>query len=91
MTTEKKSVPRLVEIQHARGEETEFYPTTQEIVDSVARWISRNGEITTSILDIGCGNGGFFDKLDSTDFFKSDNYGTKNYDSKLSKNFKKYA
>lgn len=91
MTTEKKSVPRLVEIQHARGEETEFYPTTQEIVDSVARWIARNGEITDSILDIGCGNGGFFDKLDSTDFFKSDNYGTKNYDSKLSKNFKKFG
>ena len=63
MTTEKKSVSRLVNIQHERNEETEFYPSTQEIVDSVARWISRNGEITSSILDIGCGNGGFFEKL----------------------------
>ncbi|MBQ5383842.1 MAG: DUF4942 domain-containing protein [Treponema sp.] len=91
MTTEKKSVPRLVEIQHARGEETEFYPTTQEIVDSVARWISRNGEITTSILDIGCGNGSFFEKLDKTDYFCNDDYRHKNHGLKLHQNYKKYG
>ena len=91
MTSEKKSVSRLVNIQHEHNEETEFYPSTQEIVDSVARWISRNGEITTSILDIGCGNGGFFEKMEKTDFFRSDTYGTKNHGSKLSKNFKKYG
>ena len=73
------------------NEDFEWYPTTQEIVDSVAKWISRNGEYTGSILDIGCGNGGFFEKMDRTDFFKSDNYGTKNYESKLSRNFTKYG
>jgi len=73
------------------NEDFEWYPTTQEIVDSVAKWISRNGECTGSILDIGCGNGGFFEKLGRTDFFKSDDYGTKNYESKLSRNFTKYG
>ena len=91
MTTEKKSVSRLVNIQHEHNEETEFYPSTQEIVDSVARWISRNGEITSSILDIGCGNGGFFEKLDKTDFFCNDDYRHKNHGSKLHKNYKKYG
>lgn len=91
MTTEKKSVSRLVNIQHENNEETEFYPSTQEIVDSVARWISRNGEITDSILDIGCGNGSFFEKLDKTDFFCNDDYRHKNHGSKLHKNYKKYG
>lgn len=43
----------------------------------------RQGEETNSILDIGCGNGGFFEKLDKTDYFKSDSYGEKNFNSKL--------
>lgn len=46
MTTEKKSVSRLVNIQHEHNEETEFYPSTQEIADSVARWISSSPTIT---------------------------------------------
>ena len=91
MTTEKKSVPRLVEIQHARGEETEFYPTTFEIVEKVAEWLSKSGSETQSILDIGCGNGSFFEKLDKTDFFCNDDYRHKNHGLKLHQNYKKYG
>ena len=91
MTTEKKSVPRLVEIQHARGEETEFYPTTFEIVEKVAEWLSKSGSETKSILDIGCGNGSFFEKLDKTDYFYNYDCKHKNYHSKLYSNYKKYG
>jgi hypothetical protein len=52
------------------GEDFEFYPTTAEIVAKVA---SRIGRDTKSILDIGCGNGNFFEKLklyNDTDFRK---------------------
>ncbi len=58
MTT--KSISRLVNIQHENNEETEFYPSTQEIVDKVAEWLSKSESETQSILDIGCGNGSFF-------------------------------
>ena len=91
MKSEKKSVGQLVAEQRENFEETEFYPTTQEIVEAVARWISSHGEMTGSILDIGCGNGSFFEKLDRTDFFKADNYGDKNYNSNLSRHYTKYG
>lgn len=61
------------------------------MVEKVAEWLSKHGEETNSILDIGCGNGGFFEKLDKTDFFKSDSYGQKNFNSKLHKHYTKYG
>ena len=85
------TVNQLVKEQHRQGEETEFYPTTEKIVNCVAKWIATKGGEVNSILDIGCGNGNFFDKLDKTDFFNSGNYGDKNYNSKLSKYYKKYG
>ena len=85
MTTEKKSVSRLVNIQHENNEETEFYPSTQEIVDKVAEWLSTSGSETQSILDIGCGNGSFFEKLDN--YFSKH----KNHHSKLYSSYKKYG
>lgn len=91
MTTEKKSVSRLVNIQHENNEETEFYPSTQEIVDKVAEWLSTSGSETQSILDIGCGNGSFFEKLDKTDYFYNYDCKHKNYHSKLYSNYKKYG
>ena len=91
MTTEKKSVSRLVNIQHERNEETEFYPSTQEIVDKVAEWLSKSESETQSILDIGCGNGSFFEKLDKTDYFYNYDCKHKNYHSKLYSNYKKYG
>lgn len=91
MTTEKKSISQLVNIQHEHNEETEFYPSTQEIVDKVAEWLSKSESETKSILDIGCGNGSFFEKLDKTDYFYNYDFKHKNYHSKLYSNYKKYG
>ena len=85
------TVNQLVTEQHRQGEETEFYPTTQEIVDKVAWWISRHGEFTHDILDIGCGNGSFFEKLDKSEYFKSDDYNNKNFHSRIGRSYKKYG
>ena len=85
------TVNQLVNEQHRNGEETEWFPTTQEIVDKVAQWIAGNGNDTTSILDIGCGNGSFFEKLDKTTYFKTYEYKDKYYHSKLIKGYKKYG
>lgn len=58
---EKKSVNQLVaEIKNA-GEDFEWYPTTQEIVNCLAKKLDE--KYINSILDIGCGNGSFFEKL----------------------------
>ena len=85
------TVNQLVAEQHKQGEETEFYPTGLPMVEKVAEWLSKHGEDTNSILDIGCGNGGFFEKLDKTDYFKSDSYGEKNFNSKLFRHYTKYG
>ena len=87
----KKSVNQLVAEIKESGEDCEWYPTTLEIVEAVAKWLSKHGEDTNSILDIGCGNGSFFEKLDKTDYFKSDSYGEKNFNSKLHKHYTKYG
>lgn len=91
MTIERKSIAQLVKSQHEQSEETEFYPSTFEMVNKAAEWIASNGDNTRSILDIGCGNGSFFEKLDKTDFFYNDNYQHKNHGSKLHSNYKKYG
>ena len=88
---EKKSVNQLVAEQHRNNEETEFYPTTFEIVEKAAKWIARTGTDTYSILDIGCGNGSFFEKLDKTDSFYNADYHHPNYHSKLHQSYKKYG
>lgn len=91
MTNERKSIAQLVNSQHEQSEETEFYPSTFEMVNKAAEWIASNGDDTRSILDIGCGNGAFFEKLDKTDFFYNDNYQHKNHDSKLHSNYEKFG
>ena len=58
---------QLVLKQHNANEETEFYPTTQEIINKVADHIIANNRSISSILDIGCGNGNVFTKLNNTD------------------------
>ena len=77
--------------QHRNGEETEFYPTTFEIVNAVAKYLSsKEGDVIHSIMDIGCGNGSFFEKLDKTDYFYDSN--KSGYDPrKLVRNYKKYG
>ena len=85
---ERKSVNQLVaEIKH-NEEDFEWYPTTCEIVESVAKWISTHGEWTGSILDIGCGNGGFFEKLDRTNYFDGNTYETR---TNLARHYTKYG
>lgn len=56
------TVNQLIQAQKRNNEETEFYPTTQEIVNKIAP------KISGSVLDIGCGNGAFFEKLDKAPF-----------------------
>lgn len=66
---------QIVETLKASGEDMEWYPTTQEIVNCLADHIFRKrdygkGEYECdygSILDIGCGNGSFFEKIDRTE------------------------
>lgn len=86
-----KTVNQLVAESKVNNEDFEWYPTTFEIVDKVALWISRHGEFTLNILDIGCGNGGFFEKLDKTGYFKSDDYKDRNFNSKIGRSYKKYG
>lgn len=69
------SAGQIVETLKANGEDFEWYPTTQEIVDRLAEKIfskqeGGEGEYECdygSVLDIGCGNGSFFEKIDRTD------------------------
>lgn len=69
------SAGQIVETLKANGEDFEWYPTTQEIVDRLAGKIfskreGGEGEYECdygSVLDIGCGNGSFFEKIDRTD------------------------
>ena len=89
-----KSVNQIVKEQKKYNEETEFYPTSERIVGKIAAYISeKSHEEIYSILDIGCGNGGFFEKLDRTAVFHDYNapYGSKERKSKLVKTYKKYG
>ncbi|MBQ3800693.1 MAG: hypothetical protein II837_10390, partial [Treponema sp.] len=69
------SAGQIVETLKANGEDFEWYPTTQEIVDRLAvkifskrEWGEGEYECDYgSVLDIGCGNGSFFEKIDRTD------------------------
>ncbi|MCR4715190.1 MAG: DUF4942 domain-containing protein [Treponemataceae bacterium] len=70
---------QIVEALKERNEDFEWYPTTQEIVDRLAGHIFNkrkygHGEYEceySSVLDIGCGNGSFFSKIDQTQMQKS--------------------
>ena len=73
-----KTVNQLVTEIKENHEDFEWYPTTTEIVDALAvklkvwadeNWRHRNRTVN-SILDIGCGNGGFFEKLCKDEKFK---------------------
>lgn len=86
MEKAKKTIGQLVKEQKSNGEETEFYPTTQEMVNKIARYINENAENSIiKILDIGCGNGCFFEKLDKADcyYVSSAKWGTEEYNRKL--------
>lgn len=92
MEQTRKSVSQLIKEQKFYGEETEFYPTTEKMVSKIAAYVSeKSHEDIHSILDIGCGNGNFFEKFDKTAVFHNYNaeYGSKERTSKLCKNYKK--
>lgn len=69
------STNQIVERLKENGEDFEWYPTTQEIVNCLAKKIFTKrsygqGEYECkyhSVLDIGCGNGSFFEKIDRTE------------------------
>lgn len=82
------TINKLITQQHRAGEETEFYPTPDYVVERIAKYLSeKSSKNIYSVLDIGCGNGSFFSKLDSTECFNSSN----NYESKLMKSYTKYG
>lgn len=80
------STNQIVERLKENGEDFEWYPTTQEIVNCLAKKIFTKrsygqGEYECkyhSVLDIGCGNGSFFEKIDRTEeqkFNETSDYG----------------
>ncbi len=76
-----KSTNQLVAEIKENGEDFEWYPTTSEIVRAFAVYV-RDTYVrdiygySGSILDIGCGNGGFFQKLCADETFSHiDKYG----------------
>ena len=74
-----KSVNQLVAEIKENGQDFEWYPTTSEIVDALAAKLkiwkgdgwSDSHRTVYSILDVGCGNGGFFEKLCKDEEFKN--------------------
>ena len=72
----------LIQTLKENGEDFEFYPTTEEIVNTLKikvkevldknyyynRWLSK-------VLDIGCGNGSFFAKFCDGDFKNIEKFG----------------
>lgn len=85
------TVNQLVTEIKKNDEDFEWYPTSSEIVECAAKWIALKEPFTKEILDIGCGNGSFFAKLDKTCHFKSDEYKDRNFNSNLSAGYKKYG
>ena len=86
-----KTTYGLIQEIKSNDEDFEWYPTTFEIVDKIAAKMARSDSHIMSILDIGCGNGGFFEKLDRTDHFYNDDWKHHNHNSKLSKHYSKYG
>lgn len=77
-----KSVNMLVKELKENNENWEWYPTTVEIVRAFALYVKSWDHVlddcgySGSILDVGCGNGGFFQKLCADETFKNiDKYG----------------
>ena len=71
------SVGQLVEQIKQNGEDFEWYPTTQEIINELQKYCIKEGiaqdRYTSnkihSVLDIGCGNGSFLDRFCSNEQF----------------------
>ena len=72
-----KTINQLISEIKEKNEDFEFYPTTTEIVKAFASSLKGKEKVRDdygycgSILDIGCGNGGFFEKLCSDGLFKN--------------------
>ena len=66
-----KTINQLITEIKENGQDFEWYPTTTEIVSALATKLKiwkgndwrHSARTFKSFLDIGCGNGGFFEKL----------------------------
>ena len=60
----KQQTLNLINDLKNNEQDYEFYPTTQEIIDCISE--SLQGKMRASWLDIGAGNGGFYEKYTKT-------------------------
>lgn len=87
-----KTVNQLVKQMKEKNDDWEWYPTTFEITEKVAEHLAtKSNEFILSILDIGCGNGAFFEKLSRSNYLYCDDYKSPNFNYKLGTNYKKYG
>lgn len=73
------NISKTIKLIKEAGQDFEFYPTTLEM----AQVIFNNMNYTESMLDIGCGNGNLFKKIES--LYKVDNSGR--FKKKISRKF----
>ena len=59
-----KTTNQLVKELKEENEDFEFYPTTKEIVEKIMEYIREKRINIGDTLDIGCGNGNFFNKAE---------------------------
>lgn len=87
------SINSLVENIKENNQDFEFYPTTFEIVKKFVETINIKCEdIIHSILDIGCGNGNIFTKIEQVNLYYDCNLPYEERERrKLSKNYTKYG
>lgn len=67
-----KTTSQLVKELKEENEDFEFYPTTKEIVEKIIETIKEKHLSIYNTLDIGCGNGNFFNKAE--EIIKEKNY-----------------
>lgn len=85
------TVNQLVKQMKEKNDDWEWYPTTFEITEKVAEYLAtKSNGFIQSILDIGCGNGSFFEKLSRSKYIYVDDYKSPKFNYKLG-NYKKYG
>lgn len=76
-----KTINQLVKQLKLSDTDFEFYPTTEEIIIDVIKYVKKCADYRTTfkrVLDIGCGNGNLFTKWDAL-ISTSDSWNRENY------------